>query len=599
MPPAPVISPDICNDSVSSTSSSQSSSSSSTDSDLPPPPNMDLKILQYEEERKMNIKKSVDARKAALREHREQLIETERHQMRMLNRSREMEQIQLLAELQREQETRKRDSLLLQQKFQEQNTNQVKNLSLKLREAETRQKQLEIEEQLKARERRCKIDLLFETGNLVTQQVFTSLRACKQTQHLSQETQHTILRIQDAARSLTTIREHCSRRDVMSEDVANAELYLRDLNDALPLVQKGVEEANSKVVEVTPVEEVKIPDVAPPQTAASGDAGNNSGLPNELLQCVPADALKLYVTLQDNLNKVADSLKEFTTTTAMKKLKFDLQKATNTPLNAIASTSWSHVRDKLDKLRRLLSGQAVEVGDKMVASGSHPLGRLYCMDLLARKFVKQGEDQVSAHFESAFPLAIVIVSLWSEFPDFGKLLMAQFHSKCPYLVPYYIPRQEGQDDEDHYRALGYIYPDGSIEKQDKFLKRMSGVVRLYASIITQQVPPGCNSPHPHGIQHGWSFITRLVKLVPHPDITATVLYDFLAVSGHDLQHTYGRQFNKILHAICKDFFPLLRKVSPEGGGGPLSRLESFLQNSIKKGQIPKPEGMLPSNFFTT
>ena len=38
-----------------------------------------------------------------------------------------------------------------------------------------------------------------------------------------------------------------------------------------------------------------------------------------------------------------------------------------------------------------------------------------------------------------------------------------------------------------YRSLGYNYAsDGTIEKQDKYLKRMSGFMRLYAAIMVTQ-----------------------------------------------------------------------------------------------------------------
>lgn len=53
--------------------------------------------------------------------------------------------------------------------------------------------------------------------------------------------------------------------------------------------------------------------------------------------------------------------------------------------------------------------------------------------------------------ESAFPIAAVTAGIWAEFPDVGEIILAHFIMKCPYLVPYYIPKVEGQTDEDYYR----------------------------------------------------------------------------------------------------------------------------------------------------
>ncbi len=59
----------------------------------------------------------------------------------------------------------------------------------------------------------------------------------------------------------------------------------------------------------------------------------------------------------------------------------------NTPVNAISSVSGSHVRDKLDKITRLLSGQPVDVGNKRITAKCHPGGVDFCKDLFAKKIV--------------------------------------------------------------------------------------------------------------------------------------------------------------------------------------------------------------------
>ena len=80
------------------------------------------------------------------------------------------------------------------------------------------------------------------------------------------------------------------------------------------------------------------------------------------------------------------------------------------------------------------------------------------------------------------------------------------------------------------RLQGYrVSEKGSVESEDIFLKRMSGVVRLYAAII-QTSPLHSGQPHPHGPEHGWAWLARVLNMPPHPTLTATALYDFLEVS---------------------------------------------------------------------
>lgn len=58
---------------------------------------------------------------------------------------------------------------------------------------------------------------------------------------------------------------------------------------------------------------------------------------------------------------------------------------------------------------------------------------------------------VSSKPHAAFAIAAVTVALWIEFPDFGKLLLAHFYRKCPYLIPAYWEKEEDQTEEEFYK----------------------------------------------------------------------------------------------------------------------------------------------------
>lgn len=314
--------------------------------------------------------------------------------------------------------------------------------------------------------------------------------------------------------------------------------------------------------------------------------------------CVDVVAFQEYTRLQQKLKDTETAIQVLSSTSQLKKLKFDLQKAVNIPVNAISAVSGAHMRDKLQRLLVLLSGQQLEIANKRVSVNEHPAALTFCKHLIAKMVVKKGEEQVSSIFESAFPLAAVTVGILAEHPDIKDLLLAHFQLMCPYTVPYHIPRQEGQSTKDVHIARGYKYDsDGNVEKQDKFLKRMSGIMRLYASLMVSY-PPRRQSEHPFGIENAWLWLSRVMNIQPLPDITATMVFDLLEVTGHALYKEYRKQFLKMLHILIREFLPKLKSVASSGGGGPVSRLEALIMASIQRqGQIPPPEGILSPNFW--
>lgn len=156
------------------------------------------------------------------------------------------------------------------------------------------------------------------------------------------------------------------------------------------------------------------------------------------------------------------------------------------------------------------------------------------------------------------------------------------------------------------RNLGYkVTSDGEVEQQDKFLRRVSGFTRLYAALIISNPPPSgsgglqsSSTSHPHGIEHAWSWLGHMVNVEPRPDITATVLHEFLIVAGHTLSQVYRRQFVKLVESIFTAYLPRIVAVTPSAASGPVSRLESLLKSCIS-GRISPPKGLLSPSFWHT
>ncbi|KAI4466902.1 gle-1-related [Holotrichia oblita] len=278
----------------------------------------------------------------------------------------------------------------------------------------------------------------------------------------------------------------------------------------------------------------------------------------------------------------------------LKQFKFDCKKAVNIPVNAISAVNSNHLQDKYIKLSNLLAGKPVPVGESQMSAAKHPQGIAYCMDLLAKKFILQGDLTISSNPEAAFCYGTIILSLWNECPDLGKLLLAHFHKQCPYLVPIHLPKAIGETDEDYYTSLGYQYVDGVVEKQDKFLKRMTGIMRLYSAIIISKPKKSQKGLNPHGLTQGWRWLTATLNLEPKTDITATLIHVFLETAGCTMQNVYKNEFKKIIAFIITVYMPMLKKID---SGGPYTRLEVLLQEYQSKGQFFEPSGILPATYW--
>ena len=132
-----------------------------------------------------------------------------------------------------------------------------------------------------------------------------------------------------------------------------------------------------------------------------------------------------------------------------------------------------------------------------------------------------------------------------------------------------------------------------------FLKRVSGLTRMYSAITISRLPgqDSTSQDHPYGIGHIWTLLASIMNLQPLNDITATVIYEILNVTGAFMFDKYGPTFGKLLTTLANVYFPKIQEVTEEGCGGPLARLELFLQKAISKQSIDKPEGLLRPDFL--
>ncbi|XP_017781545.1 PREDICTED: nucleoporin GLE1 [Nicrophorus vespilloides] len=387
----------------------------------------------------------------------------------------------------------------------------------------------------------------------------------------------------------------CKSNNVCEDDVVIcSDLYemakkLKDaINNNIADHNRQVDEQNAKDQEKTELARL----AAEAQAKESKSASDAAIKDNFKFDFVSKTALKTYSDLHVFLENYVAGYADLENNPANKTLKFDLKKAINTPVNSISDVSCHHLTDKYNKLNALLSGQPIQMGDSNIIATRHPQGIAFAMDLLAKKFVLQGEI-ISSNAVAAYPYATTILSLWNNFPDFGKLFMAHLHSECPYIVPIYFPKTVDQSDQEYYQCLGYKYSDGVVETQDKFLKRMTGIMRLYCAILISH-PKSNQTTHPHDLTNGWRWFTNILNLQPCIDITATLIHIFLEVCGYSMLKTYKNQFRKTLEFLMDNYLHVLKKIDT---GGPVTRLELLLQEYKKSGMIMPPTGLISKHFW--
>ncbi|ALC41962.1 CG14749 [Drosophila busckii] len=291
-----------------------------------------------------------------------------------------------------------------------------------------------------------------------------------------------------------------------------------------------------------------------------------------------------------------DAVKPLQSDEAWKKYRTNCQRTINVPLNAITAASGQHLTNNFNKLYTFFAGQPVKTTDgSTITINDHPLARDYCILLMAKKFVSQTDTAISSNPQAAFPFASVIVTFWKLLPDFGKIFLAYMYKESPYLVPYVIPQQQGQTPEQYLKTMGYRLSDtNELEKPDMFLKRQTGIARLYAAVIITQGRQADGPKQCFGLEEAWSWLVHIMLVKPLPDISATMIMEVLQTLGFELWRTYGKNFLKLLVFIQTYYMP---QLSAYDEGGPKSRLEMLLAKFLRERQIPQAVGVLPPNFW--
>lgn len=467
------------------------------------------------------------------------LSEMASEQLKRFDELKELKLHKEFRDLQEVMEKSTREALGHQEKLKAEHRHRAKILNLKLREAEQQRVKQAEQEQLRKEEGQIRLRSLYTLQEEVLQL----------NQQLDASSQHKDLLNVDLAAFQTRGNQLCGlisgiiRTTLESgyptaENQAEAERVLQEMRDLLSNLEQEITRASEMKKKDEEEARVKLQESQVQQgpgapTKTSAPSPSLVGTQSEDLQVKVQDStMQWYQQLQDASAKCVLAFEDLTSSkdSQIKKIKMDLQKAATIPVSQISTIAGSKLKEVFDKIHSLLSGKPVQSGGRSVCVTLNPQGLDFVQYKLAEKFVKQGEEEVASHHEAAFPIAVVASGIWMLHPKVGDLILAHLHKKCPYSVPFYPAFKEGMPLEDYQRMLGYQVTDSKVEQQDNFLKRMSGMIRLYAAIIQLQWPYGSRQEaHPHGLNHGWRWLAQILNMEPLSDVTATLLFDFLEV----------------------------------------------------------------------
>lgn len=562
----------------------------------------EISIHHYEEERLSCVNAAVKKRLALYEEQQRRWEEQAMKHVMLIEQNQTLQYRQELDRLNREYLQGLQELAEKSQKAREHHQSHVRHLRNKIKEAELKQKQQEEEEKRREAE---------------SQQRAVALRGqCQEMESTLASVRRALEECPFAPLLSTPVGDHLGLLDRMArqvaafgtlaavsrEDLTHVLDFATRLNSLVHAVVADVEQATIKGMATQKEEQERQQQAAlAEQNLMEGEQVGDTGA-----QLVPSpagpsqggtDQLKYQSDLLDRLQQWQDSYKELTKDKSQKQYLFDLLKAVTIPVNSLATMS--AVKEKMHHLSNLLSGKPMKSGSRTFTVTAHPLALRYCLDKLAEKIVLQGEEQIVASGDTAFPIASLAVGLWCRFPDLGDLLLAHFYMRCPALVPVFFSRDAAASDVEYLRLCGYkCIEENQLETETQFVRRVGGLAWLYAAILQTPLPPwhsegGDNSPP--GPERAWQWMALCMNApIEEPSLMATLVATFFEVAGWVVARDYGRQFRKLLHCLCKDYFPRL-KQKEAASSGPVLRLEGLLQKVLRRGQVARPQASLAAN----
>ncbi|KAI8611480.1 GLE1-like protein-domain-containing protein [Chytriomyces sp. MP71] len=199
----------------------------------------------------------------------------------------------------------------------------------------------------------------------------------------------------------------------------------------------------------------------------------------------------------------------------------------------------NNVRPHLSRTARSIHVVLVEARNT-----SPDLFYIYLLDATAKYFVLQADREVSVHSSKATGVAQAVMILCEGHPKLLGILLGRLMKRCPFTVPMYYKRMEGENVDDFNRRRRMKSDmDGNWESEDNYNERMCGMVGFYGG-MTQITT---NSAY-YEIDFGWQWLARMLNLSPRP-LSVLLIFRFLQIAGPRFMAAYGVQAHKLMRYI--------------------------------------------------
>ncbi|KAJ1899348.1 Nuclear pore complex nucleoporin component [Coemansia sp. IMI 209127] len=227
-----------------------------------------------------------------------------------------------------------------------------------------------------------------------------------------------------------------------------------------------------------------------------------------------------------------------------------------------------------------------------IIAGSPAGVEQWILNLVAKAIVKQAEKEVSVAHHAAFPLAAAAVLVMQRFPLLADMLLVRLVKKCPYIIPEYAVRKQGQSAEEYLRSIGYKEKEeDELETDIIYVERMAGIVALFSAIVQTTDASGVANAQkrPLPISFGWTWLARMVNLRPRA-ISPLLVHTFLSIAGPSMAAAYGRQFGKLLDVLAGEWINEIKDSKDPVAVAATSNLCGFIDDYRKTGKFKECAG---------
>ncbi|KAJ3383395.1 hypothetical protein HDU84_003639 [Entophlyctis sp. JEL0112] len=157
----------------------------------------------------------------------------------------------------------------------------------------------------------------------------------------------------------------------------------------------------------------------------------------------------------------------------------------------------------------------------------------YLLDVTAKSLCMQADTEVSVHPVKGPALGQVAVMLFDKHPPLLAILLGRLMKRCPYIVPMYCRRTEGETEDEFLKRQRYKQSDGEWETEERYCERMCGMIRFYAAIVQTN-----SKSHAQEIDFGWQWLARILNMNPRK-ITPQLIWSFLQPAARPVVSIYA------------------------------------------------------------